>query len=163
MRRPDLAVLEQRIAALDQLRQRIHRRRHAARRGQRIGLFQRQFHAGRPVETGCGARVLGSEDAPYGRAARGSLIADTLNLLQVRPRALLGRRRGKPPSAPCSPPSPDASGLRPDFPHLASPAIRLGFGLQLLDPIGNTALKRRPLKRSLRRLLETGGAGRIFR
>jgi hypothetical protein len=87
VRRPGLAVLEQRVAAFDQRRQRLHGGGVGAGRARGFRLLHRHVETGHRVEPGCGA-VARIVAGPHRGAARGLL---GLQLLGFRLLGLGGR------------------------------------------------------------------------
>lgn len=152
VRRPQLAVLEQRIAALDQRRQGFHGGGDRTG-GEAAGLFQRHVHAGDRVEAGAGARLRiggGADRHAAGglrgggvfRRRRGALPGGLDGFLTRRDLDLLAV----------------LAGLGGDLAlRLNAGGLRLGF--ELLHPVGDAASQgtgeRRALERRLRGFLET--------
>ncbi len=94
VRRPDLAVLVQRVAALDQLRQRLDRGGDAAG-GDLVGILQRDVEAGHGVEAGGSTRlrVGGTADGDAARRlADGRLPIHTHGRTALRAGLRGGRR-----------------------------------------------------------------------
>jgi hypothetical protein len=161
VRRPQLAVLEQRIAGFDERRERFHRRGDRRAGAERDGVLQRGVHAGDRVEAGGGAGLR------IGRAADGNAAGGfgDGHLLRVAARGVLHRLAV-------------LARLGGDL-AAAFDARCLRLGLELLHPVGDAAgerlalfrrdslillvpLEGRPGEGRLRGFLETGVRGRGF-
>ena len=187
VRRPELAVLEQRIAGFDELRQRVDGGGDGAggKRGrERLGLLEADVEAGDRVEAGGGAglRVRGGADrhAAGGLRGRGVLrggslrrgglrggrlgggLATALADQEVRHDVVLGSLFGL-AAALAGDLRPVAAGLRGDLaPGLDAGGFRLR--LQLPHPVGNAALQRTGKRRALEgRLRGFGETASVFR
>ncbi len=136
VRRPELAVLEKRIATFDQLRKRLHGGRDAGARGKLVRILQRHIEAGHRIEPGSRARFRIGRSAH--RCAAGGFRRGDLHLL------------------------PMPAGLGGNFaPAFESARFRLR--LELLHPVGDVAGERRAGKRRLRCFFETVGCGGFLR
>jgi hypothetical protein len=154
VRRPGLAVLEQRVAAFDQRRQRLHGGGVGAGRTRGLRLLHRHVETGHRVEPGCGA-VTRIGAGPHRGAARGLL---GLQLLGFRLLGLGGRFPRL--LAVLAGGGPDLAVLRL-APRLDR--VKLGLLRQVRGPVGNRTGRghRRTRKLRLRRLLETIEFGTI--
>jgi hypothetical protein len=144
VRRPELAVLEQRIAGFDEGRKRFNRGSDGRAGIERDGVFQRGVHAGDRIEAGGGAGFgvgrTADRDAAGGFGDR--------DVFRVAARGVLHRLAV-------------FSGLGGDL-AAALDARGFRFGLELLHPIGDAARKGLSLERRLGGFLETGVRGGGF-
>ncbi len=136
VRRPELAVLEQRIAALDELRKRLDGGGDAGARGELVGILQGDIEACHRIEPRGRPRLRIGRSAH--RCAAGRFRRGDLHLLAM-PAGLGGN-------------------LAP-----ALEGARFRFRFELLHPVGDIAGKRRTGKRRLRGFFETAGCRRFLR